>query len=175
MDEAGRAHYDGGGRGIRTPVTLAGKAVFKTACFNRSHIPPRMGTRLLSPLYDGHPLARFPSVVYWLSICIFRASLQSSLRDLSALVTGLIGCSGCGTPDSVSVMHPFSVLHSQHPPFGGTLSCQRFTPRLSGVDSSPETGLEPFHGSFLVALDGSRRYISGQACIASRRQTQYRN
>jgi hypothetical protein len=32
---------DGGGRGIRTPVTLSGKAVFKTACFNRSHIPPR--------------------------------------------------------------------------------------------------------------------------------------
>src|ERR1700678_2583520 len=30
----------GGGRGIRTPVTLSGKAVFKTACFNRSHIPP---------------------------------------------------------------------------------------------------------------------------------------
>ena len=32
--------YNGGGRGIRTPVTLAGKAVFKTACFNHSHIPP---------------------------------------------------------------------------------------------------------------------------------------
>ena len=32
----------GGGRGIRTPVTLSGKAVFKTACFNRSHIPPRV-------------------------------------------------------------------------------------------------------------------------------------
>ena len=32
---------NGGGRGIRTPVTLSGKAVFKTACFNRSHIPPR--------------------------------------------------------------------------------------------------------------------------------------
>jgi hypothetical protein len=32
---------NGGGRGIRTPVTFAGKAVFKTACFNRSHIPPQ--------------------------------------------------------------------------------------------------------------------------------------
>ena len=32
---------DGGGRGIRTPDTLSGIAVFKTACFNRSHIPPR--------------------------------------------------------------------------------------------------------------------------------------
>ncbi len=31
----------GGGRGIRTPVTVSRKAVFKTACFNRSHIPPR--------------------------------------------------------------------------------------------------------------------------------------
>ena len=30
----------GGGRGIRTPVTREGKAVFKTACFNHSHIPP---------------------------------------------------------------------------------------------------------------------------------------
>src|SRR5882672_11833384 len=32
---------DGGGRGIRTPGTLSGTAVFKTACFNHSHIPPR--------------------------------------------------------------------------------------------------------------------------------------
>jgi hypothetical protein len=30
------------GRGIRTPVTRQGKAVFKTACFNHSHIPPRV-------------------------------------------------------------------------------------------------------------------------------------
>jgi uncharacterized membrane protein YphA (DoxX/SURF4 family) len=37
----GFRELDGGGRGIRTPVTLSGKAVFKTACFNRSHIPPR--------------------------------------------------------------------------------------------------------------------------------------
>jgi len=31
----------GGGRGIRTPGTVSRTAVFKTACFNRSHIPPR--------------------------------------------------------------------------------------------------------------------------------------
>ena len=37
---------DGGGRGIRTPVTRQGKAVFKTACFNHSHIPPRVGVHL---------------------------------------------------------------------------------------------------------------------------------
>ena len=36
-----RAGKNGGGRGIRTPDTLSGIAVFKTACFNRSHIPPR--------------------------------------------------------------------------------------------------------------------------------------
>src|SRR5215472_17822306 len=30
----------GGGRGIRTPDTLSGISVFKTDCFNRSHIPP---------------------------------------------------------------------------------------------------------------------------------------
>jgi hypothetical protein len=30
----------GGGRGIRTPGTLSGTTVFKTARFNRSRIPP---------------------------------------------------------------------------------------------------------------------------------------
>ncbi len=30
----------GGGRGIRTPGTLPGTAVFKTARFNHSRIPP---------------------------------------------------------------------------------------------------------------------------------------
>ena len=32
---------DGGEGGIRTPDTLSGIAVFKTACFNRSHTSPR--------------------------------------------------------------------------------------------------------------------------------------
>src|SRR5277367_2895771 len=31
----------GGGRGIRTPGTVSRTAVFKTACFNHSHIPPQ--------------------------------------------------------------------------------------------------------------------------------------
>ena len=31
----------GGEGGIRTPGTLSGTAVFKTACFNRSHTSPR--------------------------------------------------------------------------------------------------------------------------------------
>ena len=46
----------GGGRGIRTPDTLSGIAVFKTACFNRSHIPPRLISRLLTSLYDNQDL-----------------------------------------------------------------------------------------------------------------------
>ena len=33
----------GGERGIRTPGTLSGTAVFKTARFNRSRIPPGLG------------------------------------------------------------------------------------------------------------------------------------
>ena len=33
-------NLNGGGRGIRTPGTLAGTTVFKTAGFNRSPIPP---------------------------------------------------------------------------------------------------------------------------------------
>ena len=42
----GMEPVDGGGRGIRTPVTRQGKAVFKTACFNHSHIPPRAALHL---------------------------------------------------------------------------------------------------------------------------------
>ena len=34
---------NGGGRGIRTPGTLSGTTVFKTAGINRSPIPPRQG------------------------------------------------------------------------------------------------------------------------------------
>jgi hypothetical protein len=49
----------GGGRGIRTPVTLSGKAVFKTACFNRSHIPPRE-QQLYFPSYDTTVWQRRP-------------------------------------------------------------------------------------------------------------------
>src|SRR5258708_2069843 len=36
-----RSRLRGGGRGIRTPGTVSRTAVFKTACFNHSHIPPR--------------------------------------------------------------------------------------------------------------------------------------
>ena len=34
-----RGHLNGGGRGIRTPVSFSAKTVFKAACFNRSHMP----------------------------------------------------------------------------------------------------------------------------------------
>src|SRR5581483_4153021 len=39
----GIAGRTGGGRGIRTPGTVSRTAVFKTARFNRSRIPPRVG------------------------------------------------------------------------------------------------------------------------------------
>src|ERR1700685_3962408 len=45
------------------------------------------------------------------------------------------------------------------PPFGRTLSCQRFAPRLSGVDSSPETSSGPLPRIVSSRLgSGSRRY-----------------
>ncbi len=50
--EGTRSMYGGEG-GIRTPDTLSGIAVFKTACFNRSHTSPRVKRELLYPLYDG--------------------------------------------------------------------------------------------------------------------------
>ena len=41
----------GGGRGIRTPVTIPREAVFKTAAFNHSAIPPPVkGIIILSHL-----------------------------------------------------------------------------------------------------------------------------
>jgi hypothetical protein len=42
-----RNRNHGGGRGIRTPGTLSGTAVFKTACFNHSHIPPERSSSLV--------------------------------------------------------------------------------------------------------------------------------
>ena len=38
----------GGGRGIRTPGTLSGTAVFKTAAIDHSAIPPRRALRSVS-------------------------------------------------------------------------------------------------------------------------------
>lgn len=54
--------FNGGGRGIRTPVGLSTKAVFKTACFNRSHIPPRLQSVYQDPLGTIEPLSTFPIV-----------------------------------------------------------------------------------------------------------------
>src|SRR5712691_2465365 len=48
----------GGGRGIRTPGTLSGTAVFKTARFDRSRIPPRQTSGDFSPVYNSHPAFR---------------------------------------------------------------------------------------------------------------------
>src|ERR1700739_4296816 len=41
----------GGGRGIRTPGTLSGTTVFKTAGINRSPIPPRGWKRAMVLVY----------------------------------------------------------------------------------------------------------------------------
>ena len=41
---------NGGGRGIRTPVTRKGKAVFKTAAINRSAIPPARANQSLAAI-----------------------------------------------------------------------------------------------------------------------------
>jgi hypothetical protein len=43
----GYLQADGGGRGIRTPGSVAASAVFKTAAFNRSAIPPMMESKPL--------------------------------------------------------------------------------------------------------------------------------
>ena len=43
----------GGGRVSRTPVTFSRKAVFKTACFNHSHIPPHGDKRLFAHVYTS--------------------------------------------------------------------------------------------------------------------------
>ena len=51
-----RDRCDGGGRGIRTPETLASLAVFKTAAFNHSAIPPRTFSLAVNRL-ESHPLA----------------------------------------------------------------------------------------------------------------------
>ena len=48
--------YDGGGRGIRTPETLTSLAVFKTAAFNHSAIPPRIFSLAVKRV-ERHPLA----------------------------------------------------------------------------------------------------------------------
>jgi hypothetical protein len=48
----------GGGRGIRTPGTLSGTAVFKTACFNHSHIPPPSFTESTLQLFASGKKSR---------------------------------------------------------------------------------------------------------------------
>src|SRR5215469_1335585 len=64
---------NGGGRGIRTPVGLSPKAVFKTACFNRSHIPPRLraGERL-------YPRIAARDAIQIIAFCFILAVLLSS-------------------------------------------------------------------------------------------------
>src|SRR5581483_3047126 len=79
----------GGGRGIRTPVTLSGKAVFKTACFNHSHIPPQVASIYFSSLYDD---LRFRFTRRGLHINACRDSITVKL---------------CGSTPSRTLLHRF--------------------------------------------------------------------
>ena len=65
----------GGGRGIRTPGTLSGTTVFKTAGINRSPIPPRGGnfTCFIS-LPQAHLMSLFAGVAHWLHTRLRRSS-----------------------------------------------------------------------------------------------------
>src|SRR5581483_1630615 len=92
----------GGGRGIRTPVTLSGKAVFKTACFNHSHIPPQVASIYFSSLYDD---LRFRFTRRGLHINACRDSITVKL---------------CGSTPSRTLLHRFRHRwgwpeHSNHP------------------------------------------------------------
>jgi hypothetical protein len=58
-DNSLQSKLRGGGRGIRTPGTVSRTSVFKTDCFNHSHIPPRRGGLLLLRLvYNIRPTVR---------------------------------------------------------------------------------------------------------------------
>jgi hypothetical protein len=59
-----KAAKAGGGRGIRTPGAVSRTAVFKTACFNHSHIPPRRATSNFK-LRTPEPVLRGPSPAYF--------------------------------------------------------------------------------------------------------------
>src|SRR6476646_625909 len=59
----------GGEGGIRTPGTLSVTAVFKTACFNRSHTSPRECVNSLSAVANHRPeqlicLSSAPAEIY---------------------------------------------------------------------------------------------------------------
>ncbi len=49
----GPCSSSGGGRGIRTPGTLSGTAVFKTARFDRSRIPPDVSFHQFTSIHTG--------------------------------------------------------------------------------------------------------------------------
>src|ERR1017187_1714320 len=86
----------GGGRGIRTPGTVSRTAVFKTACFNHSHIPPILIVRrplrpdwlvvLRGPRRSAPPRARAMSRNY-------HTRLRSEGRGARLVLHAGAGCS----------------------------------------------------------------------------------
>src|SRR5439155_3355423 len=68
----------GGGRGIRTPGTLSGTAVFKTARFDRSRIPPWQTSGGFSPVYNSHPAFEAALFAQWLNKWRSRTSIAPS-------------------------------------------------------------------------------------------------
>ena len=77
----------GGEGGIRTPGTLSGTAVFKTACFNRSHTSPR--EQVLKLLYDA------PHV----TVCVTRLVPQGELKLKGQIVPAEFALV-CGLPST---------------------------------------------------------------------------
>ncbi len=60
-----KAQANGGGRGIRTPGTVSRTAVFKTARFDRSRIPPALWEELITLRNSGaEPLAGLPGEIH---------------------------------------------------------------------------------------------------------------
>jgi hypothetical protein len=73
-----RFRLRGGGRGIRTPGTVSRTSVFKTDCFNRSHIPPR-----LILFYYSQPASGPPRIRRFRRSSSARADLTMLLSDAS--------------------------------------------------------------------------------------------
>src|SRR5664280_820569 len=75
----------GGGRGIRTPGTVSRTAVFKTACFNRSHIPPHEENVYFHDCTAAVNRSKAGSVAYSLHKTRSKACIAATASDPTAL------------------------------------------------------------------------------------------
>ena len=100
-----------GGRGIRTPATLAGRPVFKTGAFSRSAIPPETVIRaILATILNLCNRAlqcrlQFRSVIKWQRLRVRRTS---TLRHLTSFRRHLFqaACSRPSQPWRKSAVEP---------------------------------------------------------------------